>query len=543
VQLLKVDQPKSQPLAEDYTENYGAVASRYDFSPWNPEDWEKRADWVAGGDYMQADRAELVRFLKLYNEDIGNSGEQAARSLERLKDPQAMVVVGGQQAGLFTGPLLVIHKAISIIRSAREASERLGHPVIPVFWIAGEDHDFDEVNHWYGLSPQMTVERWRLEHPTGVKASVSRLPIESWKEALAQMEEWLPQTEFKPELMERLERFAGQSATLTDYFGRIMAWLFGHHGLLLIDSDDARLRSLEAPMFERLLERHIALNGCILEAGRRVREMGYTPQAEQAEGSVNLFFYDERGERLLLQWDGEVFTDRKHSIRYDAAEMERLVREQPERFSNNVMTRPLMQDYLLPVLAVVLGPGELAYWGLTREAFHEAGLRVPILLPRLEFTLVEGTVHKHMEKFGLSYADVMERFEEFRAGWLAGQGSQEVEELFTETKRSFEELYRPVLETVSGLNPGLGKLGETNRLKILEQIEFLRVKAADAMESKFSTGLRQLDRIRLSLAPLSKPQERVYNVFAYLNKYGSGWVDELIREPYPYDGRHRLVYL
>lgn len=543
VQLLEAERAKSQPLAEDYSANYGAVAGRFDFSPWDRKNWEERARWVADGDYMRADRSELVHLLRLYNEEIGNAGEPARRSLEQLQEPGTQVVVGGQQAGLFTGPLLVIHKAVSIIRAAREASVRLDRHVVPVFWIAGEDHDFDEVNHWYALSAKNTVERWKMEHPTGIRTSISRLRIESWREALAQMDEWLPQTEFKPELMERLERYAGESATLTGFFGRIMAWLFGRYGLLLLDSDDTRLRRLEAPMFEKLLGSHAALNRCYLEGGDRIRELGYVPQADQAEGSVNLFFYDDRNERLLLYWDGEAFTDRKRSIRFEPSAMMDLVREHPERFSNNVMTRPLMQDYVLPVLAVVLGPGEIAYWALTREAFHETGLKVPVLLPRLEFTLIEGTVHKHMEKFGLTYDRVMDGFEAFRADWLAGQGSREVEELFTETKRGFEELYKPVLEMVAGLNPGLGKLGETNRQKIVEQIDFLRAKAADALASKFETGLRQLDRIHASLAPLSKPQERVYNVFAYLNKYGSGWVDELVEGPYAYDGRHRLVYL
>jgi bacillithiol synthase len=302
------------------------------------------------------------------------------------------------------------------------------------------------------------------------------------------------------------------------------------------------LRKLEGPMFERMLEKREAVNLHVREASRAVEGMGYVPQAEQAEGSVNLFFFDSRGERVLLQEANGVITDRKRTFSMSGDEALRLVREEPERFSNNVMTRPVMQDYVLPTLAVVLGPGEIAYWALTKETFHEFGFRMPILVPRLEFTLVEGSIQKNMDKFQLSYDDVMDRFDEKRSEWLAGQGQQETEELFAETKRKFEELYGPVVDAVAALNPGLAKLGETNRQKILEQIEFLRVKASDAMEQKFSSGLRQLDRIRLSLAPLSKPQERVYNVFAYLNKYGEGWIDELIQLSYENDGKHRLVY-
>jgi bacillithiol biosynthesis cysteine-adding enzyme BshC len=312
---------------------------------------------------------------------------------------------------------------------------------------------------------------------------------------------------------------------------------------VLLDSDDPALRCLESPMFQRLLEDCDELNRSVLSGSAAVTELGYSPQADQTPGQANLFFYNEEGERTLLYRDGDGFTNRKRTFRVEKAELERLVRDEPWRFSNNVMTRPMMQDYVLPVLSVVLGPGEIAYWALTREAFHRMGMRLPLIMPRLEFTLIEGTVHKNMEKFGLSYETAMDGFNDFREEWLMDQGQYEVEELFSETRRRFLELYRPVLETVSSLNPGLAKLGETNKQKIVEQIDYLRNRAADSLQSKFSSGLRQLDRISLSLNPLSKPQERVYNVFAYLNRYGNGWIDRLIDMPYDNDGQHRLMFL
>lgn len=542
MQLVQAERVKSQMLAEHYTNDFERVSERFDYNPWNRSDWSRRAEWLHSSESGRLNRDELVKLLTQYNEETGNIHTEVRRSLEQLSNMEAAVIVGGQQAGLFTGPLLVIHKAITIIRMAREASQRLRKPVVPVFWIAGEDHDFDEVNHWYSLTSQSTVERFRLEHPNGLRTGVSRLPVESWADALAKMDEWLPPSEFKPDLLARVQSFAESSPTLTVFFARIMGWLFGTHGLILIDSDDPKLRRLEAPMFGKLLDQWETINRCVLDGVRAVERLGYKPQADQAPGNVNLFFYDSRGERTLLQKDDAGFTDRKRSFVIGEKELRAILQDEPSRFSNNVMTRPVMQDYVLPVLGVVLGPGEIAYWALTREVFRQAGFRMPVIIPRLEFTLIEGTVHKNMEKFKLSYDDVMDRFEELRADWLSEQGQHEVEELFSETKRRFLELYRPVMETVASLNPGLAKLGETNSQKIVEQIEYLRNRAVDSMESKFSSGLRQLDRIRLSLSPLSKPQERVYNVLAYLNKYGNGWIDELISQPFENNGKHRLVY-
>jgi uncharacterized protein YllA (UPF0747 family) len=201
-----------------------------------------------------------------------------------------------------------------------------------------------------------------------------------------------------------------------------------------------------------------------------------------------------------------------------------------------------MQDYLFPVLSTVLGPSEIAYWGLLREAFRLFGLRMPTLVPRLEFTLLEGTIQKQMGKFGLEFDDVVRRLDDKMNGWLAAQGSLEVEKLFADAKAKFGDLYGPVVDTVAGLNPGLKKLAETNRSKIVEQIEFLEAKAADAFRSQHETSLRHWERIRQSVLPLGKPQERVYNVFQYWVKYGGGWLQQLAEQPLSSDGDHRIVY-
>jgi uncharacterized protein YllA (UPF0747 family) len=207
------------------------------------------------------------------------------------------------------------------------------------------------------------------------------------------------------------------------------------------------------------------------------------------------------------------------------------------------MTRPLMQEYLFPVLATVLGPGEIAYWALLREGFAAAGMRMPIIVPRVEATLLEGTVQKHMRKYELSVEDVVERFEARKEAWLKAQDTLQLEEKFGDVKRRFLDAYEPLVEIVAQLNPGLKKLGETNVAKITEQIDFLLAKSSDAQKTQFDSALRQLERVRLSILPLGKPQERVYNVLHYLNRYGEDWLHELVKHPIELDGRHKILFL
>ncbi|AFH64518.2 hypothetical protein B2K_28120 [Paenibacillus mucilaginosus K02] len=533
-----------QPLTDDYIARFEKTGGLFDYNPWQEESWRERAAWLDEQRPPGVDRQRVADVLRAFNERAGAAPEALAAA-EKLRDPRTLVIAGGQQAGLFTGQLLVVYKAVTLIAAAREASVRLGRPVVPIFWIAGEDHDFDEVNHIDYLSPSLSVERIKLEHPAGIRTSVSRMAIagEQWAEAIGQLGGSLMDTEFKEGLLASLREAAEASGTLTDCFARLMARLFGLHGLVLIDSDDPALRALEGPMFRGLLERSAEVNEALLARSAKLKELGYEPQVELQETSANLFTYGEQGERLLLYRTEDGFADRKGERRFSRDELLQRAESEPRQLSNNVMTRPLMQDYLFPVLASVLGPAEIAYWGQTGEAFRLFGMRMPILLPRLVFTLVEGTVQKNMQKYGLSLEDVMERMEEKREAWLREQDAYGLESRFGEVKTLFRSAYEPLVGTLGEINPGLKKLGDTNLGKILEQIDFLHHKAEEGLRSQHESGLRQLQRIEASICPAGRPQERVYNIFAYLNRYGGDWIGQLLEQPLQVDGKHRVIYM
>ncbi len=535
----------SLPLTEDYVQDYNKVSDLFEYDPWNESSWAERAAWLDRGNPLAADRGQLAEVLLSYNKAIGNAPE-ALDAIGKLKQQETLCIVGGQQAGLFSGQALVIYKAITLIRSARLASEKLGRPVIPVFWIAGEDHDFDEVNHMYYLSPEMQVSKIKIEHPSGKRSTVSSLKIsqEQWTTALELLDSSLIPTEFKPGWMELLRTAAAESHTLVDFFGRIIAKLFGAQGLVLVNSDDPQLRRLESPMFAKLIREHKAVNAAVLTGRDKLEALGYSSQVELNERSVNLFVVDD-DERILMYAAGPdgPYTDRKKERIYSREQLLDWAESAPERISNNVMTRPLMQDYLFPVLGTVLGPGEIAYWAITREAFHQIGLKMPIVVPRLEFTILEGTVQKNMHKFGLTLDDVLYHLEDKQEEWLRSQDTLKLEERFAEVRDRFVKDYRPLVELIAGINPGIGKLGETNMGKIIEQIHFLEQKASDGARAQFDASLRHFQRIGLSVVPMGKPQERVYNIFSYLNKYGDSWLYEIVNSDLKPDGKHKILYM
>ncbi|KAF9128212.1 bacillithiol biosynthesis cysteine-adding enzyme BshC [Paenibacillus cellulositrophicus] len=528
-------------LADDYINRFSEVQPLYGEDFRDEASWLKRVEWLDQSESGRVNRGELAEVLRRYN-SRHNDHQAVHNALDLLAKEGTLAVVGGQQSGLFTGSLLVIYKAMTIIQSAQEAAKKFNRPVVPVFWIAGEDHDFDEVNHTYVMTPELKVAKIKMEAKPGPRSSVSAIPIgpNEWKQSFDQLGRWLPDSENKPEILKWIHEASEQSDNLSDAFAKLLGRLFGEYGLILLDSADPELRKLEVPVFEKMIERNDGLEQAYQQAAACITGKGYSLQAEVAAGGANLFYIYEGNRLLLYKQDGK-FTDRKGIVSLSQSELLEQLRTHPERFSNNVLTRPMMQESLFPVLCTVLGQGEISYWAITKQAFEILGLRMPILLPRMSFTLIEGALQKYMDKFGVTFQDVQHRFAEARQQWLSSQEEFLIEPKFAETRRAFEQLYEPLIRELGTIQSGLIPLSEKNKGKILEQISYLERKTREAVEKKHEAELRQWDRIGVSLFPLGKPQERVFNIFYYLNRYGLEWIHDLIRTSDHFTAEHRII--
>lgn len=541
MKVTPLKEPILRTLSDRYRQLDPEVISLFGAHPARPDDWQRRARWLAESEAARADRQRLVQALRRYQQQVGMN-DAAGRSLELLSRPETLVVVGGQQAGLFGGALLIYYKALTVVQAARYAQEQLGCPVVPVFWIAGEDHDFDEASHVFVQEEDGSEFRIRIERPAGTRQAVSRTPISAaaWDAALAELAGTLPDSEYKSGLLMRLRRHVADAPTLSVAFARLLAEWFGPDGLILLDADDPALRELEAPMFRELITRNEELERALGEGERAVTGLGLPLQAETHPGSSNLFLHDESGRLLLNRQDGQ-FADRKGTVLLSREALLAMTREAPERLSTNALTRPLMQDYLLPVLAAVLGPAELAYWGILRPAFEAFGLRVPLLIPRQSFTYLEPSVLKLLDKFSLTPEMAISEWEERRSAWLTAQDTWDLEGTFGKAREQFLQIYEPVVRMVSSLQPGLAELSAGNRDRILEQMDFLKQRALDALSRRHEASLRQWDRIRSSLAPRGRPQERVYGTVHFWNRYGPDWLALWKEVPFDLSGSHRIV--
>lgn len=528
-------------LADDYINRFAQVQELYGDDFCLEESWRSRAEWLDESEGTRVNRKALTDCLRQYN-SRHNDYKEVHNSLDLLAQEGTLSIVGGQQSGLFTGSLLVVYKALTIVLAAKEAEEKLQRPVVPVFWIAGEDHDWDEVNHTYVMTPELQVKKIKMDAAPGPRNSVSRIQVspEQWKQSIDHLASLLPDSENKPAILELLHQAAEESGNLSDAFAKLLGRLFGELGLILLDSADPALRALEIPIFERIIKHNDELGRTYQETASRITSKGYPLQADVTADGANLFYIYE-GNRLLLQKQNGSFTDRKGIVEFSREALLKELQEHPERFSNNVLTRPLMQESLLPVLGSVLGQGEISYWAITKDAFPVMGLKMPILLPRMSFTLVNGTLRKYMEHFNLSFQDVQHRLDDARQNWLNAQADLHIEPRFEETRSAFEKLYEPLIRELGTIQHGLIPLGEKNKDKILEQISYLERKTKQALEKQHEAALRQWDHIGVSLFPMGKPQERVFNVFYYINRYGFGWILDILGSCRRYTSEHQIV--
>lgn len=505
------------------------------------EAWSERAARLDQGGGGRANRRLLGEALLAYQRQL-QPGPLALKHIEELAGGDALAVVGGQQAGLFGGALLIAYKALTVVQTARHAAERLGRRVVPVFWIAGEDHDYEEANHLFVSPGEGEPRKVKLGRPEGPRHAVSRTPLSAvdWEIALTELALTLPDTEFKPELLRQIRSTACDAPTLTLAFARLLSAWFADDGLVLLDADDPAIRRLESGMFGELIAGSERLGEALAAGEASVSALGYRIQAESAPDGANLFVHAEQGRTLLFR-QGERFEDRKGGLSYSRGELLTMAAQRPEQLSNNALSRPLMQDYLLPVLATVLGPSEIAYWATLGPAFAAFDLRMPIIVPRQSFTYLEPQVEKLLQRYDVTAEQVAADGRRLKAQWLAAQDSWDIGERFAEVRAQFAALYEPVLATVNEVDRGLSKLGESNMALILEQISYLEQRTGGAIAKRHEASLRQWDRLLQSLAPLEQPQERVYGIVHFINRYGPSWLAALRHIPFDVTGGHRLM--
>jgi bacillithiol synthase len=468
----------------------------------------------------ELDRVALVGALRAYHADLGLTGQKKpetasrklSKQLEALAHPAARVVVAGQQAGLLGGPAYSVHKAADAVLLSRQlSSDEL--PVLPVFWIASQDHDVDEVASTSLLDFSETEFRPRLELPRGGPVGRIEWKAEWTDELNALIAAFDAPEPHKASVRAHLE-FAFAGRTYADVFARLMHRLLGEHGLIVLDPLHPAIAALMEGALAHELERPLVGPERIEAAAAELERRGYVPQLRRPQGATNLFIEDG-GQRTLLRLDEGQFNAGRS---YSAAELRELLASDPSRITPAAGLRPIIQDVLLPTVAFVVGPGELAYAAELRGVYELHKLKQPVYWPRLSVTWLEPNVARLLERFNVTAAAFQQGPEGTLGRALAGQ--QQAGALSQERLNSLNEQFMALADELAALDPTLKSSVERSRSRILERLERHREQGFRALARAENEKTGQLDRLKKHLLPAGQPQEREMNFLTFLLKHG-----------------------
>ena len=492
----------------------------------------------------KVDRHKLCDALEEMNRSWG-AGSETLDNIIRLREPSCLAVVSGQQAGLFSGPLYTIYKALSAVKLAGCLTQR-GTKAVPVFWIATEDHDFQEVATAEFIGCDCRLASLQVPpgmHPENAPVGHVRLD-DSIDETIKRLIEVLPSTEFIPEVERLLRETWAAGRGYGEAFARLMTRLIGRYGLILLDPLDARLKQLAAPLYAEAALRAPEIAGALAARSRELEAAGYHAQVATSENAFPLFLHSADGTRhAVTRSSNGRYKTKDAREEYTAEELSEMAKLEPERFSPNVTLRAVVQDYLLPTVAYFGGAAEIAYFAQTAEVYRLLERPATPILPRASMTVVERRTWRTLERYGLGLSNLFDGLDVVLARVVEEHLGAETAQTFNRTEESINRELDALEEQLRGVDSTLADALETGRRKINYQLEGLRSRFHRAQMGRDRAAHRQLERAFAALYPNKTLQERHINITSLLARHGSyiiNWIYDAINLG---SSDHQIVYL
>ncbi|MEP6787646.1 MAG: bacillithiol biosynthesis cysteine-adding enzyme BshC [Acidobacteriota bacterium] len=492
----------------------------------------------------KTDRQELCEALTEINSQI-NAGEKTFEAIKLLGDRDTVAVVTGQQAGLFTGPLYTIYKALSAIKLAEELNNE-GTKAIAVFWAATEDHDFDEVSEASLIRRSGEVVRSTYS-PEGY---VKNIPVGSVEidgeidNVIEQIFAELPDTEFSAEVEELLRTSWSHGTLFGNAFEKTLAVILGKFGMIFIDPMNERIKRLSSQIYVNALAKSSEIVASVIKRSRELENKGYHAQVLVEEDHRPLFWHDDAGRRAALRKVGQdIYRAKGDKREFTLSELEKTAADEPRRFSPGVMLRPVVQDHLLPTVCYFGGAAEIAYFAQNSEVYRVLRRPVTPILHRQSFTIVEPKYRRMLDKLGLQFPQLFDGLETTRLRLATQSISPETATLFASVEETINTELNRLDQRLSRIDTTLAENLAKRRRKMIYHIAALRKKTLLAFARKDETSGRQLENVFAALLPGGELQERSLNVINFLNRYGSNFVDWIYESIDLEDTGHRIVDL
>ncbi len=504
-------------LFKTYTKDFSKLQDFYQYNPFDESSVAAKATATT----KVATHNAYVNALASYHQELDINQE---KQLLKLGENGSLAIVTGQQLGMYGGPVFTIYKTITTILLAKQWEKKLGVPIVPVFWLADEDHDFDEVA-WFGVSGNEEFTKVIYDE-VSTGALVSEYTIsDSINSFKSEIKELFIDTDFSTGLWKLYDECFTEGATFASAFAKMMDSMFGKHGLLIAGSNSKEIKSILPQTFSDSITKHNQIHDAINEQSELLASEYHS---QVVLGDTNLFYLDEERRRVKIErsqsswkagdkdWSEESITDEITSA--------------PENFSPNVFLRPIIQDQLLPTLGYVAGPGETAYYGQMKTLYPIFGLEMPVIFPRLSGTLLESGIERIMEKLPFELNTYSERIEDLDSKYVLLSESHDIEALFDIWKQKIKTISDNPSEIIRDIDASLdGTVGKTIS-GFDTALDNLKGKVYRSVKQQEHTQLQRIRKIKAQLYPGGGLQERMVSFMYFMNKYGINVWDEVLEQ-------------
>lgn len=509
----------------DYLSDFKKVQQFYEWDFREINNFKLRCNKIRN-DYRH--RNSIYEILLLQNKKF-DCFEKTFYNLENLRSENTFAVVSGQQVGILGGPLYTIYKIITLLK----LTEHLNHnfpeiQFVPIFWLEGEDHDFDEVNKIKVVSSDNQIKTldYQVKTKSGHHGPVGSYTLENMLDLLKQLQAALPNTEFKSKLLEIAETCYADGSTFEKAFVKLINELFPEAGIIFVSSNDSAVKKLLSDIFQKEIATHPKTCQLVIQ---RSAELEHKYHAQIKPRALNLFLFHKGGRYLIEPRENDFSLKGTRKI-ITKEEMQQIVIETPELLSPNVVLRPICQDSILPTAVYVGGPSEIAYFAQLKPIYELFQVGMPVLYPRASATIVEEKVTKILDKYELDILSILNDIGKVKKRVINLVSEINIDDLFTESKSRVNDVLNEMKFGLGYIDQTLLGALETTREKIESNLNYLKEKTDLAQKLKHETALRQVEKAINNLMPDEILQERELNIFTYMNKYGLEFHKYLAKE-------------
>ena len=522
------DLPDQHQLFTDYLYNFEKVKGYYKYNFRDKEEYiklfKKRTEPGDG------DRSLIQGILQKQYSGFEVS-QKTAENLAFLKEKNTLAVVTGQQLGILGGPLYTFYKIITAIKLCNNLNERYDDfRFVPVFWLEGDDHDFDEVKSINIIDENNNLRKFSYEDEIPEdenKGSVGFLKLKpDINRFFEEINTELRDTEFKNEIISKLKSFYSEGRTFKDAFRDLVFWIFNDYGLLIFDPQDPEVKQILKPVFKKEISDFRSHSEKLVNISARLEEEYH---AQVKVRPINLFYHTDEGRYLIEPVENE-FRLRRKRKKFTLDELQNLIDSEPERFSPNVLLRPVCQDYLIPTAFYIGGPSEISYFAQVTPLYNIYQIEPPIIYPRSSATLIEKNIESLLKKYDLKLEDIFTDPEKLKTRVLEIISPNSLDDIFAEISNEIELIYDRLKERLFEFDKTIADASTKYRQKSSHYLDELKDKAIDAQKKKHEVTLRQIDKLSTALFPDMNLQERELNFIYFVYRYGIDFIRKLFEE-------------